>query len=87
MAEGKNYEWNTPYKDLSETLQIILDTTDKLFSVKENKEKWDYGEHITRLEMIDMFFKPLNLKGKLTEKELEYLTDINAHTLRAYLEN
>ena len=30
------FKWNTPYKDLSETLQKILDAEDKMFSVKKN---------------------------------------------------
>ena len=83
MAE---YEWNTKYEDLSETLQKVLDAKDKLLSEKGNSKKWEKSDTDVRLKMIDKVLKPLNLKGKLTEDELDYLTEINAHTLRRYLE-
>jgi len=81
-----NYEWNTPYKELSENLQKIHDAADKMFSVKGNSKKWEKSNSDVRYEMINTYFNSLNMKGKLTEEELEYLTEINFHTLRAYLE-
>ena len=80
------YQWNTPYKDLSETLKKILDAEDKMLSAKKNRDKWDKGEAADRHKMIEAAFKSLGLKGKLTGEELDYLTEINAHTLRAYFE-
>jgi len=84
--ESIGYQWNTPYNNLSETLRKIHDAEDKMFSVTGNLEKWDKGDTLLRHKMIDDAFRHLGLAGKLTEEELEYLTEINAHSLRAYLE-
>jgi hypothetical protein len=75
------YSFFTPYDELSGNLKTIV-RADEGF----DDEAWKTGNYNIQWGAVLKCFAPTRLQGKLTEEELDYLTDCNCHTIRRYFE-
>jgi len=74
------YTYFTPYEDLSASLKLINDALGKIDS-----HEWNAADQHKRDLMTKEVLEPLNLNGKLSDAEADYLEDCNFHTALCYL--
>jgi hypothetical protein len=74
------YKWNTPTSQLSRNLRTVLAITE----VIESDPRWVKGNRNYLLASSEELHK---FQGKMKQEELDYLEEINAHRLYAYLAN
>ena len=75
------YDFFTPYSELSENLKTVLKADERL-----DRTAWDTADDKERRQMVEKYFGPTGLRGKLTEEEMDYLEDCNMHTIYHFFE-
>jgi len=74
------YSYFTPDEDLPASLKVIKEALEKI-----DLRVWNVADQQKRDLMTKEVLGPLNLKGKLSNAEADYLEDCNFHTALSYL--
>jgi len=81
IVKSDKLTWETPHEQLTQRIKDVFNIEHSVV-VNENVKQWDEKEK----EKLREAFDRAGLIGTLSENELNYLTNINYHTVREVLE-